>query len=50
VRLFKANSASFTKNAPACTSAQPYWHVATVTKAAGTYMITNKNLCLAGAP
>jgi subtilisin family serine protease len=50
VRLFKANSASFTKNAPACTSAQPYWHVATVAKAAGTYMITNKNLCLGSAP
>lgn len=50
VRIFKGNNAAFTKNAPACTSEQRYWHVATVTKAGNIYTITSRNLCLTWLP
>lgn len=49
-QLFNASTPNLFLNAPTCTPAQPYWHIANVTKSGATYTVTTKNHCEAGIP
>ena len=50
VQLLNASARVLFLNAPACTGAQPVWHVANVVKSGTSYTVTSVNACAASFP